>query len=812
MDCFRELPPRNLSLEKLQYYNDGLKIAYAPTLDGNFLTENPLVLFEAGNFTSVPILSGVTRNEVTIWYITNEQDMANALEPLLSLFARNYAEQNTGNPYEPIKNTDPIFQVAKKFYNAKYKALYVEEPDIAKPNIEAVSAFVSDSDIRAPLLRDLCHISQHSNTSQVWFFEFAYSSIDDIRTKGLDWIGAYHESELQYIFGEPFLDYKNTLQGDADKNVSHRMMEIVTNFVYQGNPTPKKDARFDLPYWEPFMGKHYPYAIIDDSPMHFSEDYLQERMTFWNSFVPLFKISPGMQKPESGSSQCTMQDTITSSSSDVYFWLTWVLMFSCVMFIFSTFAQWVRYNQAERKANGLREEMDLFISQIPVRKPVSELTDFSIIRGGDVEPSAMMGTHVSHQTEKDGSDIIIQAGKFYNAITALRVAKPDLSSGLPLSDRELHYLRTMGSLRMSIQAPLSNRNAQSRHEKSLGLLTTRFVKLLQESPDGVLDLKQAAEVLQVRQKRRIYDITNVLEGVGLIGKRSKNIVQWKGGGPGSNSAQVQEQLLDLKQQVAAMEEMEKTLEYHMQCVSKSIENILEDPSNQGLFYLTHGDMRETFKEKTLFLIQGPSGTQLQVPQLPVDEGKKYSMHLKSDNGPISVLYLNTDEKNEHPLVCHLPPEDMVSKQEASRKYERPSELVIEDQQEETQTKEVQVKHEVGHLHVDSLIVLQPLVPLSPPPSGQDYTFNLSESEGLHDLFDVWVMPSMLGGPSTSNATAALMTIPLVSSGATTGPKEMCYQGISGIRRFGPLASQRNPSILLRAPINVRNVHFYLCGA
>ena len=31
------------------------------------------------------------------------------------------------------------------------------------------------------------------------------------------------------------------------------------------------------------------------------------------------------------------------------------------------------------------------------------------------------------------------------------------------------------------------------------------------------------------QKRRIYDITNVLEGIGLIEKKSKNNIQWKGG-------------------------------------------------------------------------------------------------------------------------------------------------------------------------------------------------------------------------------------------------------------------------------------------
>lgn len=41
----------------------------------------------------------------------------------------------------------------------------------------------------------------------------------------------------------------------------------------------------------------------------------------------------------------------------------------------------------------------------------------------------------------------------------------------------------------------------------------------------MVDLNWAAEVLKV-QKRRIYDITNVLEGIQLITKKSKNNIQW----------------------------------------------------------------------------------------------------------------------------------------------------------------------------------------------------------------------------------------------------------------------------------------------
>ena len=69
-------------------------------------------------------------------------------------------------------------------------------------------------------------------------------------------------------------------------------------------------------------------------------------------------------------------------------------------------------------------------------------------------------------------------------------------------------------------------SSERKSETSLGGLTKRFCELLHASPDGILDLNEAAETLHV-QKRRIYDITNVLEGVGLITKASKNHIRWK---------------------------------------------------------------------------------------------------------------------------------------------------------------------------------------------------------------------------------------------------------------------------------------------
>jgi hypothetical protein len=82
---------------------------------------------------------------------------------------------------------------------------------------------------------------------------------------------------------------------------------------------------------------------------------------------------------------------------------------------------------------------------------------------------------------------------------------------------------------------LEKSNRISRAEKSLTSLTAKFMTLLQESNNGVLDLRSLVDSIPTRQKRRVYDITNVLEGIGLIEKYSKNSIRWKGGGPNTNS-------------------------------------------------------------------------------------------------------------------------------------------------------------------------------------------------------------------------------------------------------------------------------------
>lgn len=85
---------------------------------------------------------------------------------------------------------------------------------------------------------------------------------------------------------------------------------------------------------------------------------------------------------------------------------------------------------------------------------------------------------------------------------------------------------------------------------------------------GTAYAEQAA-MTQV-QKRRIYDITNVLEGIGLIEKKLKNNIQWKG----STSADAAD---SLPEQVALKQEVTHLQVCTSPCKLSSSINLLRSP-------------------------------------------------------------------------------------------------------------------------------------------------------------------------------------------------------------------------------------------
>ncbi|KAG6619041.1 hypothetical protein I3842_12G020900 [Carya illinoinensis] len=70
-------------------------------------------------------------------------------------------------------------------------------------------------------------------------------------------------------------------------------------------------------------------------------------------------------------------------------------------------------------------------------------------------------------------------------------------------------------------------HAYSRKQKSLGLLCSNFLNLYERDGVRSIGLDDASSRLGV-ERRRIYDIVNVLESIGVLARKAKNQYNWKG--------------------------------------------------------------------------------------------------------------------------------------------------------------------------------------------------------------------------------------------------------------------------------------------
>lgn len=160
---------------------------------------------------------------------------------------------------------------------------------------------------------------------------------------------------------------------------------------------------------------------------------------------------------------------------------------------------------------------------------------------------------------------------------------------------------------------------QVRYDSSLGQLTKKFTNLIQASISGALDLNDAAVQLGV-QKRRIYDITNVLEGVGLIEKRSKNVIAWRGNSSSSTSTTVgttsDSNLEQLRKEVGNKFEEDSKLDWWTAKVRRSL-GTLEATAH---LYCTADDIAEFGKgnesssdQASQIVICAPPASVMEVP-------------------------------------------------------------------------------------------------------------------------------------------------------------------------------------------------------
>ncbi|XP_051282498.1 transcription factor E2F1 [Dicentrarchus labrax] len=321
-----------------------------------------------------------------------------------------------------------------------------------------------------------------------------------------------------------------------------------------------------------------------------------------------------------------------------------------------------------------------------------------------------------------------------------------------------------------------NTAEKSRYDTSLNLTTKRFLNLLSQSTDGVVDLNWASQVLDV-QKRRIYDITNVLEGIQLISKKSKNNIQWLGN---RVDAALVSRHKELQREVCDLTEAEEQLDELISKCNLQLRLLTEDPQNKKLGYVRCQDLKKSFDspDQLVMVIRAPPETQMQVSE----PSQGYQVSLKSSRGPIDVFLCPEDSSG----VCSPVTGSSPSKPNADASLDPPATQHTDKPQARTSTTALEVglsspastsstataasQHDPSSLvlggDTESLLGGDPfaslgdipdfdLSPLSSsdflngeglslpldgfinlsPPHSHDYHFGLEDHEGISELFD-----------------------------------------------------------------------------
>ena len=204
-------------------------------------------------------------------------------------------------------------------------------------------------------------------------------------------------------------------------------------------------------------------------------------------------------------------------------------------------------------------------------------------------------------------------------------------------------------------------------------------------------MNEAVNKLKV-QKRRIYDITNVLEGIGLIEKSGKNGIEWKGESKISDEFQLDHDLIHIRRELQAVQEQNKMYESHINALHDSFNELAAHTSYQELAYVAYDDLSklsasEEYREKKLIAITAPPNTIMEIPN-PEDvelyfrslkkkaseedkdaqdvllrekelEDKKYLLNMESKSKEVKIYIIDNDENNiengeEECLSCKQP--------------------------------------------------------------------------------------------------------------------------------------------------------------
>ena len=200
-----------------------------------------------------------------------------------------------------------------------------------------------------------------------------------------------------------------------------------------------------------------------------------------------------------------------------------------------------------------------------------------------------------------------------------------------------------------------NYQMKPRQENSLGELTKNFINYIRKSGRNTVNINELVKELKVK-KRRIYDITNVLEGIGYVQKHAKNEISWIRTEVLNNFSNsllynLKQDINNKKNEFLEIKKINKSLDTEIEKIKDEFNLISQEEDFNQYGYITFTDLNDLSNNEKydLLAIKAPKGTSIDI--IDPNEAKKSYLKLKNemDNGkiPKNESLLSTLKKEHH---------------------------------------------------------------------------------------------------------------------------------------------------------------------
>ena len=204
-----------------------------------------------------------------------------------------------------------------------------------------------------------------------------------------------------------------------------------------------------------------------------------------------------------------------------------------------------------------------------------------------------------------------------------------------------------------------------RQENSLGELTKNFIDCVKSKGLEQININEIVKKLKVK-KRRIYDITNVLEGIGYIKKLGKNQIKWiKTDFLKENTISNNEDSNKINYFLELQKENEK-LDLFLNEINLEFEKLSEKQETKQYSYVTYDDLKNLAENNNnkMIAIKAPLDTSIEIidsknikdikeninnifnddKEILDDLQKENQIFMESKNGEISVYVIFNNER------------------------------------------------------------------------------------------------------------------------------------------------------------------------